>query len=102
MRPAAAGDDRHSYQWYDDTGRLIAQVSADGALTETLYDESANQTRTLLYRTAIRTSITTGSTLSTLRAAAGGSPITTATLQYNAIGQLQQNGCQWYCNQLRL
>jgi YD repeat-containing protein len=88
LRPAAAGDDHHSYQWYDDTGRLIAQVSADGALTETLYDESANQTRTLLYRTAITTGITTSFALSTLRAAAGGVADTVATLQYNAIGQL--------------
>jgi len=51
----ASSANQVTYNYYDATGRLVAQVDADGYLTITAYNETTNTTTTTRYATALTT-----------------------------------------------
>lgn len=90
LRPAAQASERHSYFYYDGTGRVIATVNAAGELTETAYDEYNNRTWSYHYKSAITASINADTSLSDLQKFAGGAANRTAFRKdFDAAGQVK-------------
>lgn len=52
MRPQSHADDRKSYNYFDETGRLIFQIDAEGFVTENRYDGAGQLLDTIAHATA--------------------------------------------------
>lgn len=76
-----------SYLYYDGQGRVVGAVDERGFLSETLYDEQANQRRIVHYLNHV--SVATTDTLAVLRAKAGNAKLTENTEydQYDRVGR---------------
>ena len=79
-----SSEDRYSHNFYNARGQVIAQVDADGYLTEYAYDIVGNRTKEQRYDSVVN--YVPGATLDSLRPSAGGSRIT--TLSYNFDNQV--------------
>lgn len=82
-----SADDQATRNFYDDRGQLIAQLDADGYLTTTAYDETANTTTITRYALQL-TGLTGNETLATLIGDVSDSPSQTRVQQYDADGRL--------------
>ena len=85
LRPAADVADQHSYQLYDNQGRLIASVDAEGYLTEQQYDVAGQIVARIRYST--RVNYTVGQSLENIRPTPQAADQST-TYTFNELGQV--------------
>jgi YD repeat-containing protein len=83
--------DQHEVQWYDGKGQCIGRLDAEGFLTETVYDESGNATRSLRYATAVAAAIQPSTTLDSIRPKPSSADQVTVW-GYDALNRLQEVG----------
>ena len=67
--PAASPGDRITYFYYDNAGRQVADVNAEGYLSEYVYDKAGRQVETIRYANVARGPVLASSTLASLRPA---------------------------------
>jgi YD repeat-containing protein len=65
--PSATDDDQHTYRLYDDQGRVMGEVDAEGYLTEQQYDVAGNMTASIRYANRVTAPVTGASTLASVR-----------------------------------
>ncbi|WP_279237486.1 putative Ig domain-containing protein [Dyella sedimenti] len=89
-------NDQTTRYYYDDAGRNVAQIDADGYLTTTTVNETTHAATTTRYATALTaaqlSALTGKETVAGLVALLGTSPSSQATMdQYDADGRLHQS-----------
>lgn len=90
VRPAAsAGDVRQRYI-HDGRGRLVGTVDGKGFLTETVYSDAGNITRTKTYGTAIDTTFADDATIDALRPASSSADDRQVDYVYDALNRLER------------
>jgi YD repeat-containing protein len=90
VRPAAsAGDVRQRYI-HDGRGRLVGTVDGKGILTETVYSDAGNVTRTKTYGTAIGTAFADDATIDALRPASSSADDRQVDYVYDALNRLER------------
>jgi len=68
--PSSNSADRVTYSYYDNMGRKVGEVDAEGYLSEYVYDNASRVIDTIRYATPARAPVSTISTLASLRPAA--------------------------------
>jgi YD repeat-containing protein len=91
--PAARGDDQKSYWLHDAQGRTVAEIDAEGFLTERVFDANGNVTQTVRYAT--RVSATALAQISATTTVAGIRPASTpedrsTTVVYDKLNRISQ------------
>ncbi|MDQ0045676.1 LysM peptidoglycan-binding domain-containing protein [Variovorax boronicumulans] len=91
--PAADAQDQTSRWIYDDQGRVLAQIDAEGYMTEYVYDGNGNVTTSTRYATPVSATLlsqmTTATTVTSLRPATAGGFRTTTSV-YDKLNRLTQ------------
>jgi YD repeat-containing protein len=77
--PAASAADRSTYFYYDNAGRKVADVNAEGYLSEYAYDKAGRPTETIRYANMAQGPVGGASTPASLRPAASPEDQRTAT-----------------------
>ena len=87
--PAASGNDIRVVTLYNGKGLAIAEVDGEGYLTENVYDANGNLSQSVRYANRVTATVTTSSTVASLRPAS--SPSDRATLRtYDALNRVSQ------------
>lgn len=89
VSPAAHADDQYTYHYYNARGALAGTVNAEGYLTEYKYDKAGNRTQEIRYANKAVGSVSTSSTLDTLRPAINAEDRTDLTA-YDALNRVIQ------------
>ncbi|RIX79080.1 putative adhesin [Acidovorax cavernicola] len=91
--PATDAQDQTSRWMYDDQGRVLAQIDAEGYMTEYVYDGNGNVTTSTRYATPVSATLlsqmTTATTVVSLRPATAGGFRTTTSV-YDKLNRLTQ------------
>ncbi|MGH8075785.1 MAG: DUF6531 domain-containing protein, partial [Lysobacter sp.] len=87
LRPATHANDQISRLFYDGRGNAIAELNAEGYLTDFVYDEARNQRAVRSYGLQL-TGLTGSETLATLRTRAQAGPVRESRREFDARGLL--------------
>lgn len=89
LLPPGSPADRREFTLYDAQGRPVAQVDAEGYLTESTYDAAGNVARNVRYAHRVTIDPTAAGSVADLRPAASASDRVTER-EYDALGRLVQ------------
>ncbi|MDP9992345.1 YD repeat-containing protein [Variovorax boronicumulans] len=91
--PAASANDQNSFWLHDAQGRTVAEVDAEGYLTERVFDANGNVTQTVRYATRVNAAqlaqISAGSTVANLRPSSTPED-RTSTVVYDKLNRISQ------------
>jgi len=91
--PAASANDQNSFWLHDAQGRTVAEVDAEGYLTERVFDANGNVTQTVRYATRVNTAqlaqISAGTTVADLRPSSTPED-RTSTVVYDKLNRISQ------------
>ena len=88
LRPATSANDQVSRAFHDGRGNAVAELNAEGYLTEFVYDEARNQRGVRGYALQL-TGLTGSETLATLRASAQVGAVRETRRSFDTQGRLQ-------------
>jgi YD repeat-containing protein len=89
LTPLAAAGDARTTHLYDGKGQRTATVDAEGYLTESIYDNSGNTTKTVRYANRVGVAVTSSSALAAIRPASSAQDRTTSRV-YDALNRIAQ------------
>ncbi|MDQ0069692.1 YD repeat-containing protein [Variovorax boronicumulans] len=91
--PAASANDQNSFWLHDAQGRTVAEVDAEGYLTERVFDANGNVTQTVRYATRVNAAqlaqISAGTTVANLRPSSTPED-RTSTVVYDKLNRISQ------------